>query len=169
MLLLLGAALLTGGGAGAQTGLPSGGPRANSAALLDGQRLTLNVSFLPGEPGGPAYPPSGPFSRANPAYYPVRGNPGTLRLTVVTGQPAAALVLRARAVPAPGRLAALPADRVEYSVNGAPWQASGGVQTVALLPPGGQATYEIALRLRLEGDEPAGEHGVQLTWTVEAR
>lgn len=139
-----------------------------SAVLLDGQRLTLNVAFWPGDPLGPPYPPRGPFSAAQPAYYPPSGNAGPLRLTVSTTLPQAALVLRARSLPG-ARGAELPADRVEYSVNGAPWQRSRGVQVIALLPTSGQATYEVALRLRLEGDEVAGIHGVQLGWTVEAQ
>lgn len=177
-------AVLLGGWAAAQSALPvpalpspalpgtpsvnAPGPSGPSAVLLDGQRLTLSVAFWPGDPLGPAYPPQGPFSSTQPAYYPVRGNPGPLHLTVSTTLPQAALVLRAQAVP-PLRGAALPADRVEYSVNGAPWQRSQGVQVVALLPASGQATYDVALRLRLEGDESAGVHGVQLSWTVEAQ
>ncbi|MBB5234074.1 hypothetical protein [Deinococcus budaensis] len=141
--------------------------------LLDGQRLTLKVAFRPGDRLGPAYPPAGPFSRAHPAYYPMQaeegGGGGPLRLTVATSLPRAVLVLRAQPVPPVAGGSALPADRIEYSVNGAPWQPSRGLQVVALLPAGGQATFEIALRLRLEGDEPAGVGQIQLSWTVEAQ
>ncbi|GAA5512783.1 hypothetical protein Dcar01_01507 [Deinococcus carri] len=137
-----------------------------TALLLDGQRLSLNVAFRPGDPSGPAYPPLGAFSKTNPAYYAVHGNAGPLRLTVSTVLKRAALVLSAQSVP-PLRGPTLPTDRVEYSVNGGPWQRTGAVQVVALLPASGQATYDITLRLRLEGDEPAGERGLVLSWTVE--
>ncbi|EYB69287.1 hypothetical protein DEIPH_ctg009orf0030 [Deinococcus phoenicis] len=137
-----------------------------TALLLDGQRLSLNVAFRPGDPSGPAYPPLGAFSKTNPAYYAVHGNGGPLRLTVSTVLKSAALVLRAQSVP-PLRGPALPTDRVEYSVNGGPWQRTGAVQVVALLPASGQATYDITLRLRLEGDEPAGERALVLSWMVE--
>lgn len=168
--------LLGGLTAAAQAPLPALPPGfsalspARSATLLDGQRLTLNVAFWPGDPLGPPYPPKGPFSAAQPAYYPPSGDAGAgpLRLTVATTLPQAALVLRARSLP-DARGAALPADRVEYSVNGAPWQRSRGVQVIALVPAGGQATYDVALRLRLEGDEAAGVYSVQLGWTVEAQ
>jgi hypothetical protein len=45
----------------------SSGP---SAVLLDGQRLTLNVAFWPGDSLGPPGPPRGPFSAARPAACP---------------------------------------------------------------------------------------------------
>ncbi|WP_188970634.1 hypothetical protein [Deinococcus aerolatus] len=134
--------------------------------LLDNQRFSLRVAFQPGAPGGPEYPPLGAFSRDNPAYYPVRDPVRPLRLTVSTQVQNAALVLRAMSLlPISGP--ALPTDRVEYSVNGGPWQRVGTVQAIALVPASGQATYDIALRLRLEGDETAGERQLVLIMMIE--
>lgn len=137
----------------------------NTAVLLDGQRLTISLSFRPGE--GAEYPPAGPFSRDQPAYYPMRED-APLSLSVQSSLPGATLVLRAAPVSARGQ-PALPVDRIEYSVGGAPFQPCQGVQVIALLPATGSATYDIRLRLRLEGDEPAGLSQVMLSWSVEAR
>lgn len=137
-----------------------------NVTLLDNQRFSLSVAFQPGAPGGPAYPPLGAFSSDNPAYYPVRDQVGPLRLTVFSQVQNAALVLRAVSLlPVTGQ--ALPTDRVEYSVNGGPWQRVSTVQVIALVPDSGQATYDIALRLRLEGDETAGERQLVLIMSIE--
>ncbi|GHF46401.1 hypothetical protein HNQ07_002396 [Deinococcus metalli] len=169
---LLLAALL--GVAGAQTsvaplpGLAAPTPVVpNTALLLDGQKLTIDVKFNPGAEGT-AYPPLVPFSKSAPAYYPMLGTDQAFHLSVQSTLAGAALVLRTQPITAPGQQA-LPIDRIEYSVNGAPFVPSTSIQVIALLPVSGQATYDIALRLRLEGDEPAGLSQALLSWSVEAR
>ncbi|WP_412030390.1 hypothetical protein [Deinococcus yunweiensis] len=171
------AALLTGVTAGAQsTTLPGSSlpgmtvptpVPSTSVVLLDGQRLTVSVTFAPGS-GDVPYPPAMPFSRTNPAYYPASGDAQGIHLSVQSTLNSAALVLRAHVVAVPGQ-PALPIDRIEYSVNGAPFVPSTALQVIALLPMTGAATYDIALRLRLEGDEPAGRSQAVLSWSVEAR
>lgn len=167
-LLLLGAAGLAQGVPPAPTAASQKPGPVTSATLLDGQRLTINVAFAPGSPGGPAYPPLEAFSKAHPAYYPLLDNRGPFRLSVLTQQPRAALVLRARSVPEAGQ-ADLPTNRIEYRVNGGRWQAAQAIQVIALLPKNGMADYNLEIRLRLEGDETAGVSQVLLTWSVEAQ
>lgn len=135
----------------------------NAATLQDGQRLTVEVRFAPGA-DNTVYPPLTRF----PAYYPMLGGDQPFSLSVQTLLPGAALVLRAAPLPVVGQ-GALSADRIEYSVNGAPFQPCQAAQVIALLPDTGQGVYVIRLRLRLDGDEPAGLSTVLLSWGVEAR
>ncbi|WP_295814033.1 hypothetical protein [uncultured Deinococcus sp.] len=173
------AALIAGAPAGAQgtgTALPGSAlpgmtvptaVPATSVVLLDGQKLTVSVAFAPGSGDAP-YPPAVPFSKTSPAYYPASGDARNIHLSVQSALSSAALVLRAHVVTVPGQ-PALPLDRIEYSVNGAPFVPSTALQVIGLLPTTGAATFEIVLRLRLEGDEPAGRSQAVLSWSVEAR
>lgn len=135
----------------------------NAATLLDGQRLTVEVRFAPGTEDT-VYPPLAPF----PAYFPMLGGDEPFTLSVQTALTGAALVLRAAPVAVVGQ-ATLPADRIEYSVNDAPFQPSQAAQVIALLPDTGSGVYVIRLRLRLDGDEAAGLSTVLLSWSVEGR
>lgn len=40
---------------------------------------------------------------------------------------------------------------------------------LALVPDTGRATYDLSFRLRMEGDEPAGQYRLLLTWALEAQ
>ncbi|MPY66445.1 hypothetical protein F8S09_07010 [Deinococcus sp. SDU3-2] len=166
--LQLGTTLLVLGLGGPGQAQTAPAPPPPPALLWDGQRLTLDLSFQPGDPSGPAYPPRGGFSRTQPAYYPPLGTPGPVRLNVTTYLPRAALLLRVRGLP-DARGATLPVGRLEYRVGTGPWLRAGPLQVVALVPDTGRAIYDLSFRLRLEGDEPAGQYRVLLTWALEAQ
>lgn len=137
------------------------------ASIPETASLTISHDRVVFDLAAAVYPPA-----EFPAYYmPTDPEPGSepMTFTVFTNLSRWAVVVDFTGLYNERENVALPSRQLEYSLDGVTWRpfSAGGVNVVVGQGPTTvHQTYELAVRLRIDGSEPPGTYVGSLTFTL---